>query len=239
MCVECARRTTRSQLEVAEARRRRRLRQRWTVLYGYWDDFFRFSLSFCFIVDMAFTEPNNILAVTWTRRGGVAGLSPAAPPLPPADDGPYPPHAPFRHLVGPLLFTSPPADRVGEPSGTLVLDEPFDIWKVTNTDYSNDCSVTCRSIPIFMDVLMGRLSQKGGVGFPSNISWWAEKKSSIKFYDFETKMKMKKIISMKNSRKLKRRTLQKKEAKLNTGFETSKKITRSSTWLIQSVVRFE
>jgi hypothetical protein len=84
-------------------------------------------LSFCFIVDMAFTEPNNIFAVTWTRRGGVAGLSPTPPPPPPVDDGPYPPHAPFRHLVGPLLFTSPPADRVGEPSGTRVFDEPFDI----------------------------------------------------------------------------------------------------------------
>jgi len=50
-------------------------------------DFFLCSLSFCFIVDMAFTEPNSILAVTWTRRGWAAGLSPAPPP-PPADDGP-------------------------------------------------------------------------------------------------------------------------------------------------------
>lgn len=95
---------------------------------GHWD-FFLCSLSFCFIVDMAFTEPNSIFAVTWTRRGGMAGgLSPTPPP---ADVDPYPPHAPFKHLVGPLLFTSPPppADRVGEPSGTLVLDDPFDIWK--------------------------------------------------------------------------------------------------------------
>lgn len=99
----------------------------------YWD-FFRCSLSFCFIVEMAFTEPNRILAVTWTRRGGVAGLSPAAPP-PPADDAPYPPHAPFKHLVGPLLLTSPPADRVGEPSGTLVFEEPFDICETRNNGY--------------------------------------------------------------------------------------------------------
>lgn len=68
-------------------RRRRRCCCRSGVHDGHCD-FFLCSLSFCFIVDMAFTEPNSILAVTWTRRGCAAGPSPAPPPPPPADDGP-------------------------------------------------------------------------------------------------------------------------------------------------------